>query len=242
MMNAKGLLARLFQVQVLDLELDRLQATETNLPEDLREARNARDRINDELAESLDLIDAVRSKIERAQRELGDYQTKLSRAQDEQSKNANDPKAQVQYENHIQQLRDRISDIDEELTPLELNLLTLNEKKDDLKKQHRALDPVLNNLETMDDKRIDELRGEYLRKKTVRDQSVAELSKEDRRQVMEYEMLRKAYKGVGMVQMAGGRCSGCNMTLPVTIQQRIVAGKAPAAKCPSCGRLLVLKE
>lgn len=38
----------------------------------------------------------------------------------------------------------------------------------------------------------------------------------------QYDLIRKAKKGLGLVEIRGGRCTGCNVVLPVNVQQKAV--------------------
>ncbi|MBB6097306.1 hypothetical protein HNR42_000720 [Deinobacterium chartae] len=230
------MLERLYRVQQMDTELDRLKDDETRIPGDLAEARREHAEISEALESHRRDLEATRKEINQNELELADYQDKLTKARDDQQKNAYDAKVQTQYENLIQQLGDRVSDLEEALEPLYARREQLEKGIAALEERAAALAPRLSNLEAMDDTRIGALRDEYQTKKSERDALANEL---DKRLAKEYEMIRKARKGLGVAAIMNGRCAACNMHLPITVQQRAATGALPAVKCPSCGRLLV---
>lgn len=237
-MTTADFFTQLYQVQSMDLELDRLKHSETHLPPLLAETRSQFEVLNEKISEILDEIDRVRRASEKYERELEDYQAKLSRARAEQDKNAFDSKAQTQYENLIQQLQDRVSEIEEALEPLYERREILTQKKNELTKEHKAMRPRLEEFEGLDEKRLEGLREAFAKQKVTRDKLFTDLSSVDRRAMTDYAIVRKT-KSEAMVAINNGRCSGCNMQLPMLILQKVAAGKPPVPKCPSCGRLLI---
>ncbi|MEX2502520.1 MAG: C4-type zinc ribbon domain-containing protein, partial [Trueperaceae bacterium] len=59
----------------------------------------------------------------------------------------------------------------------------------------------------------------------------------------QYEQVRKAKRGVGLVELVAGRnCGGCNMMLPIHVVQKAKRAGPAIVRCPSCGRILWHKE
>lgn len=230
------MLETLYVIQQMDLELDRLKSDETRIPGDLASARTEQEDLNDRMDQCRSRQQETRREIQLNELELEDYRQKLSKARDEQQKNAFDARTQVQYENQIQQLSDRVSDIEETLTPLYARAESLKVEWNSLEELEEKLAPRLVELEAMDENRIQALRDEYTEKMAKRSDLVKTI---DVRQIKEYDMIRKARKGLAVVAIQNSRCTGCNVQLPVTIQQQAKAKKIPAVKCPSCGRILV---
>ena len=52
-----------------------------------------------------------------------------------------------------------------------------------------------------------------------------------------YERLRRTRRGVAVVRIERGGCTGCRITLPTTVQQRARSG-LQVVQCPSCERIL----
>ena len=58
----------------------------------------------------------------------------------------------------------------------------------------------------------------------------------------QYEQVRKARRGVGLVEIIDKqRCGGCNVRLPIHVIQKARSGTG-VTRCPSCGRLLWARE
>lgn len=229
-------LQRLHRIQAIDLNLDRLRAEEGNFPEDLRAARQEQDKLNNDLEDTEITLEGVEKQVRRHELDLASMREQLARAQEEQEKNAFDARAQSQYGSRIQMLEERAEELEEDLVPLRERVQELTNKATGLRDQHRALRPQLGELEDRDDQRIQGLRDQGEGERQERADLVGSL---DARTVKEYDMIRKAKKGVGLAEVRGGRCSACNVVLPVNVQQKVAQAKLPPVKCPSCGRFLI---
>ncbi|MEW6421934.1 MAG: zinc ribbon domain-containing protein [Deinococcota bacterium] len=235
-MSDTGPLQSLYRVQELDLELDRLRAEEASIPDALREARAQQERLNNDLEDTEITLDGTEKQIRGLEQDLIGTREQITRAREEQDKNAFDARAQSQYGSRIQMLSERAEEMEEDLAPLHERRQELIRRATDLRAEHRALRPRLEELEAQDEARVQGLRaqGEGLRQE--RAQLVSGI---DSRTVKEYDLIRKAKKGLGLVEIRGGRCTGCNVVLPVNVQQKAAQGKLPPVKCPSCGRFLI---
>ncbi|GGQ93596.1 zinc ribbon domain-containing protein [Deinococcus ruber] len=235
-MNESGQLERLYQVQQLDLELDRLTQQESEIAVELKEARAQQERINNDLEDAEITLEGVEKQIRRLELDLATSQEQIARNKAEQDRNATNAKLQSQYENVIQQLGERVTDYEEALAPLYERQTTLQERARELRSEHRSLRPTLGSLEDADEARIVALRAEGQERRERRRDMAAAI---ESRLVKEYELIRRSKKGVGIVTFEGGRCKGCNVVLPTNVQQRAALGRLPAVKCPSCGRFLI---
>ena len=235
-MNESGQLERLYQVQQLDMELDRLTHQESEISSELKEARAQQERINNDLEDAEITLEGVEKQIRRLELDLATSQEQINRNKAEQDRNATNAKLQSQYENVIQQLGERVSDYEEALAPLYERQAALQERAQSLRGEHRTLRPTLAGLEDADEARIVSLRADGQERRERRRDMAAAI---EPRLVKEYELIRRSKKGLGIVPFEGGRCKGCNVQLPTNVQQRAALGKLPAVKCPSCGRFLI---
>ena len=235
-MNESGQLERLYQVQQLDLELDFLNTQESEISVELKDARAQQERINNDLEDAEIALEGVDKQVRRLELDLGTTNEQIARNKAEQDKNATNAKMQSQYENVIQQLGERVSDYEESLAPLYERREALSARASELRTEHRALRPVLSELEDADEERIRQLRSDGQERRERRAGMAADI---EGRLVKEYELIRRSKKGIGIVPFDGGRCKGCNSQLPTNVQQRAALGKLPAVKCPSCGRFLI---
>lgn len=235
-MSETGTLDQLTRVQQIDLELDRLHAEEANIPQELRDSRAEQEKLNNVLEDTEITLEDVERQIRQLELDLGSTHQQIASAKVEQEKNAFDSRTQSQYGSRIQMLEERAEEMEEDLVPLRERQGELSSKSAGLRSETRTLRPKIDALEQEDQKRIQGLRdqGEGMR------QERADLvGKLDSRTVKEYDQIRKAKKGVGIAEIKGGRCSACNVMLPVNIQQKAAQNKLPPVKCPSCGRFLI---
>lgn len=232
-------LQRLYRIQELDLGLDRLRDEEKNFPEALRAARAEQDRLNNELEETEMTLEGVEKRVKQAEFDLTSVRDQIAHAKEEQDKNAYDARAQSQYGSRIQQLQERAEEMEEDLMPLRAQQSELSEKSITLRGEHRAQRPLLSDLETEDEKRIATLHEQGAGARLERAELVAGL---DARVVREYDMIRKAKGGRGIAIVKKGRCSACNVVLPINVQQKVAQGNFPPVKCPSCGRFLIQED
>lgn len=235
-MSETGPLQSLSRVQELDLELDRLRAEEASIPDALREARAQQERLNNDLEDTEITLEGVEKQIRGLEQDLAGTREQITRAREEQDRNAFDARAQSQYGSRIQMLSERAEEMEEDLAPLHEQRQALTRRVADLRAEHRTLRPRLEELEAQDEARVQGLRAQGEGLQQERAQLVSGI---DARTVKEYDLIRKAKKGLGLVEIRGGRCTGCNVVLPVNVQQKAAQGKLPPVKCPSCGRFLI---
>ncbi|GMA13997.1 DNA-binding protein [Deinococcus metallilatus] len=235
-MSDTGPLQSLYRVQELDLELDRLRDEEASVPDALRAARAQQERLNNDLEDTEITLEGTEKQIRGLEQDLLGTREQITRAREEQEKNAFDARAQSQYGSRIQMLQERAEEMEEDLAPLRERQRDLTGKAGGLRGEHRALRPQLEELEAQDEARIQGLRDQGEGARQERARLVAGI---DPRTVKEYDLIRKAKKGLGLVEIRGGRCTGCNVMLPVNVQQKAAQGKLPPVKCPSCGRFLI---
>ncbi|GAA5535134.1 zinc ribbon domain-containing protein [Deinococcus aluminii] len=235
-MSDTGPLQSLYRVQELDLELDRLRDEEASVPDALRDARAQQERLNNDLEDTEITLEGTEKQIRGLEQDLLGTREQITRAREEQEKNAFDARAQSQYGSRIQMLQERAEEMEEDLVPLRERQRDLTGKAGGLRGEHRALRPQLEELEAQDEARIQGLRDQGEGARQERARLVAGI---DPRTVKEYDLIRKAKKGLGLVEIRGGRCTGCNVMLPVNVQQKAAQGKLPPVKCPSCGRFLI---
>lgn len=234
-MSDTGPLQSLYRVQELDLDLDRLRAEEASIPDALKDARAQQERLNNALEDTEITLEGVEKQIRQLEQDLSGTREQVQRAQEEQDKNAFDARAQSQYGSRIQMLSERAEEMEEDLAPLRERRRELADTAGGLRAEHRALRPTLTELETQDEARVQGLRDQG---EGARQERAALVAGIDSRTVKEYDLIRKAKKGLGLVEIRGGRCTGCNVMLPVNVQQKAAQGKLPPVKCPSCGRFL----
>ncbi len=226
-------LERLQAVQNMDLEIDRLKFEEESIPGDLANARSEKIRLEREIAKNMENLAQLRRQVNEADLELRDLGAKRDRAKEDQ-KSSGSAKEQTQYENMIQQLSGRIEEIENDSLPVVEKQEAADGVVKNLQNELEALLPKLTDLEGIDEERIKELKQTHHDKLQNRNSQASSI---DAKLLREYDNIRRAKKGVGLVTTKGPKCGGCNVQLPMNVQQR-VASDVVGVKCPSCGRLL----
>jgi uncharacterized protein len=227
-------LERLNTVQTLDSELDALKLEEASIPADLKAAREEKLRLETDLARTREDHGVVRREYSSADLELKDLSAKREKSRQDQ-KQAMSAKEQSQYESVIMQLSGRIEELENDALPLVERMEALDTRIKGLDTELSELLPKLASLENLDQTRIGAIH-ELFDAKMIKRNALSEDI--DFKLLREYDSVRKSKRGIGLVPIKmGGKCGGCNVVLPVNIQQRIKAG-ASGMKCPSCGRLL----
>ena len=235
-MSESGQLEQLYRVQNLDIALDRLRDEEGQVSAELQAARSEQASINNRLEDAEIELEKVGKRVRQQELDLASSQEQVARNKTEQDRNATNAKLQSQYESVILQLSERVSDYQEALAPLREQQQELQQRSEALRGELRALRPTLSRLEDEDDARVQDLREQG---EGARSERAGLIAQTEPKLVKEYELIRKGKKGIGIVSYTAGRCQGCNVQLPVNVQQRATSGKLPPVKCPSCGRILI---
>lgn len=228
--NALELLGTL---QAMDLELDKLRLDEDSIPGELKTARDDKIRLTTRLEKLRQEHLAVRRKLSEAELELSALGEQLKRAEHDQQ-HSSSAKEQGQYASRVVSLRGEINDLTDDSLPLAEKLDELNAQIEDIGTELDDLEPRLKHLESLDDDRIAELQKQFLTHQAERDTLAVGM---DEKILRDYDQVRKAKKGIGLVKVVAGRCAGCKVQLTPNIVQRVRAGQFPV-KCQSCGRIL----
>ena len=217
----------------MDLELDKLRLDEDSIPGELKTARDDKIRLTTRLEKLRQEHLAVRRKLSEAELELSALGEQLKRAEHDQQ-HSSSAKEQGQYASRVVSLRGEINDLTDDSLPLAEKLDELNAQIEDIGTELDDLEPRLKHLESLDDDRIAELQKQFLTHQAERDTLAVGM---DEKILRDYDQVRKAKKGIGLVKVVAGRCAGCKVQLTPNIVQRVRAGQFPV-KCQSCGRIL----
>jgi predicted nucleic acid-binding Zn-ribbon protein len=232
------MLDRLSDVQTRDLELDNLQEEKGRTPPELTETRERRQGLQERLKKRHQEREEFRKRLAQNELELKslDERRKAAAAA---GMRAESSKEASQYQNQELQFATRVQELEEDTLPLMGELERLDGDIDELQSELDELEPVLTGLDETErarieklDTRIESLAGER-----------ASLAKDiDRPLLRQYEQVRKARRGVGLVPVVSNQqCGGCNVKLPIHVVQKARKGVG-VTRCPSCGRILWAKE
>ena len=199
------MLQTLSEVQALDLELDALAAERAQTPPVLVEARTRHAALQAELERRASDLNALRKRVSANELELGTLQERRKSAA-ESALRASTSKEASQFQNQELQFATRLQELEEDTMPLLEEQEARQAGVDELTAQMDDLRPELEALEADERGRVEAL-----------DEKVRLLSEERDRLasgvgaalLKQYEQVRKARRGVGVVPVTeGGTCGG----------------------------------
>ena len=228
------MLQTLSEVQALDLELDAL-ATERELtPPLLIEVRERHRALESELARRSAELEALRQRLSENELELASLQERRKAAA-ASALRASTAKEASQFQNQELQLATRLQELEDDTMPLLEEQESRQAGVEELEAQLAELRPDLDTLEAEERERLASM-DERVRSVAARREALAKGVQATL--LKQYEQVRKARRGLGMVAVNdGGTCGGCNVKLPIFVVQKARKGQS-VTRCPSCGRLL----
>jgi len=234
--NGAEALKALYALQEKDLEIDRLRAEAESPPEELVALQGQVEALEERLTNLLERRAELEREYNRHSLDIEDLSAKEKQAEEEQ-KRAPSAREQTQYENRIQQIKDRIRELLELSTPIMEAMENLEAEIAQVEEELAALRPRLQELLEANRARVAELEAAIAAKVEERTTMAAAIPAQI---LKEYEAIRRARRGTGVARMAAQgqvyRCEGCNVVLPTHVAQKVVRGQV--VRCPSCGRLL----
>ena len=232
------MLERLYDVQARDLELDALEATKGETPQELLEARQARQALQLRLEDKRQQHQALAKQVRANELELGALQGHRKAAASS-AHAASSAKEASQYHNQELQFATRAEELESDTLPLMEQLEGLQDELDALQSEIDALQPTLENLEAQERERLAALEAQARDLQTAR---AALASGVEQGLLAQYEQVRRSRRGTGLALVQDAqRCGGCNVRLPIHVIQKARGGTG-VTRCPSCGRLLWVRE
>lgn len=226
-------LRALEQLQALDLQIDDLKRTQRSLPATLKSIEDSLSQLQDsaevkkkQASELNQSQQQTRAALELNQERLTRAQAKLNEVQNTQEFQAATKEIdQLKKLDHA--LQEQALRLQEETTAIEMEWLVLDEQVQQLKKERDLQAAMLQgqNQQIQSDMTTLEVgRAQYL-------------SQIEAKVLAQYNRVRIARKGLGIVPALGGRCRGCNMVVPPQLFNEIQRGIS-LHTCPSCHRIL----
>ena len=227
------MLQTLSEVQALDLELDALAAEREQTPPELIEARSRQQALLADLDQRRRELEALRKRLSANELELASLQERRKSAA-ESALRAGSAKEASQYQNQELQLATRLQELEDDTMPLLEEQETRQAGVEQLEALLAALRPEVEALEADEEARLAALEERAQALRQQRDTLAAAIQPVLLKQ---YEHVRRARRGLGVVPVNGGTCGGCNVRLPIFVVQKVRKGQG-VTRCPSCGRLL----
>lgn len=231
--------SRLLQVAELDAHVGRVSHTARTLPQhkQIQEAMKTRQELSDALVEAGTVVSDLEADVTRAEADLVPVRQRLERNQQRiDDGSVSDPKTLRGLIEEVEHLKRRISDLED----IELELMdrqeTAQAAQARITGQKRDLEGTLRQLVADRDAEVQRLAAEAKELQLAR-AAKAEGLPEPLMKL--YERLRAA-TGAGAAELRGGRCTGCQLTIPFSDLDRY--RKAPpneVLRCVECDRILI---
>jgi predicted nucleic acid-binding Zn-ribbon protein len=226
-------LKALEHLQELDLKVDGLNQKKSAIPAALKGVEDALSRARQAVQTKENAIAEI-EKVQRQTKAAMDLNNdRLSRANGKLESVANSQEYQAATK-EIEQLRklnlsleDQTKKSVQDLETAQKELATANEK---LAQAQGERDAQAQNLSGETGKFDQEIQA-------VNQERAQFTSKVDPRILSQYNRVRGARAGLGIVPAIGGRCKGCNMMVPPQLYIEVQRGTA-LQQCPSCHRIL----
>jgi len=227
-------LSTLYELQVIDNQLDELEELRGDLPLAVNDLtgqintfKNQIESKNTEKKKSLDKRSSNEDEIERLKENLKKFKAQLY---------------QVRNNKEYDALTKEIDHSEETVTKLESENKAIEELVEKLKIEVKDIEPQLDVLNEELKEKENELKQiikgnerEEAKLKTKRDQIVAKIKKPD---YNTYMRIRKALDGKAIVTISRAACTGCHNVVPPQRQLEVKQSKR-LYSCESCGRILI---
>lgn len=228
------MLGELTEVQAFDLQLDALKHERGQTPPALTELAAKRDQLHTRLERKRQEVDDLRRKVNANELELKAMGERKRSAADSAMR-ATSVKEASQFQNQELQFATRVQELEEDTLPLMESLETASEEFAGLESELGELLPQLREQQLAEDARVADVDARAEQTRAERDALAGSI---DAALLRQYEQIRAARRGIGVVEVgSGGSCGGCNVKLPIHVQQKARKGEG-VTRCPSCGRIL----
>jgi len=228
------MLQALTEVQAFDLKMDGLREERGKVPPELiaidEKRRDLQARIHREQQEQ----DELRRRVNANELELKSMEERRRSAADAAVR-ASSVKEASQYQNQELQFGTRVQELEEDTLPLMESYEVVTAELDKLTAELDALMPELETLRQAEAARVADIDERIAATDREREALAGGI---DASLLKLYEQIRKARRGVGLVEIVdNASCGGCSVRLPIHVVQKARKGQG-VTRCPSCGRIL----
>ena len=229
------LAGRLYELQQIDLEIQRKQQTLSETENHLKDNEDLL-ALRAKLTVQEQRVVETKTKQKEIEWELEDLQEKMKQSKhtlyNGKTKN---PKELVNLENEVKSLKNRIGRKEDELLELMAQVEEMEAEVKANSKEMQNLQEEWQQRQGNLNQRKVEIEVELGRLHELRQGLTQPLNLEDFRL---YEQLRLT-KGQAVAKVEQGRCQGCRITLPTSQWQRVKAGDL--VQCNNCNRILCME-
>ncbi len=227
-------LSTLFELQLIDDELDTLQELRGDLPIEVNNLNSQIDSIKETIKEkdeekksALETIKSNESEIERLNINLKKFKAQLYQVRNNKEYDAL-TKEIDHSEEKIQTYEAENAELENKVQTLKLDIEEVSPRLDDLLAEVEIKEEELKQIIKANEREETKLR-------TKRESIAAKVRKSD---YNTYTRIRKALGGQAVVTVSRGACTGCHNVVPPQRQIEVRNNKR-LFTCESCGRLLI---
>lgn len=232
------MLKRLAEVQSMDLEIDSLQEERGKVPPELTEAEEHKSTLDDALHVKTEAREDLRRRVNTNDLELKSIE-ELRRNASANAVRASTTKEATQFQNQELQFATRIQELEEDTLPLMENFDVVAAEVEALETELAELLPRIEELAEVERQRVEAVDAKAA-ELTAQREAVATTI--DAQLLKVYDQVRRARRGIGLAEVVNNAtCSGCNVRLPIHVVQKVRKG-GEVTRCPSCGRILMIRE
>ncbi len=227
----------LWEYQKADVEVDKMEASIRRSPvrqklmkykEAFAEQQTAMKRIESEVANMMDRLEALKDAIRMTDEQLHALQARME----------SDP---PQSAEEVRQYLSDAKRFQSNLTAYEQEIKRI--RKDAADREHQQHDVKMRAAKVKSE--FDKLKTTYEAEKAESDQKLAELkavaaekAREIEPEYMERYREIKKHSIPPLAMLVGDQCGGCHMSLPSSVARRVKSGEQ--VECETCGRLLIV--
>ncbi len=226
-------LKSLEHLQELDLKIDALKKDKNSLPSNLKLIDDSLQKLDSSLSTKKNLAIEAEKVSRQTQAALELNRDRLSRSTSKLEAVQNTQEFQAASK-EIDQLKKLNVTLEEQLKKSDADLEVLKKSLAGIESEMKGLQDQRNAQETellgQDDQFTSEI--DHLLKERAKYSGSVET-----RTLAQYDRVRGARGGVGIVPTVSGRCKGCNMMVPPQLYNEVQRGST-LHSCPSCHRLL----
>ena len=229
----KDIIAKLYDLQKIDSELDSVISLRGDLPEKVKT-------LESEMVEVKEKRDRFNEKYEEIKKEIKGHEDSIVHEKDELAKDEKhlyDVKNNKEYDAITVQIKNRKTTMEKS----EFAILELQEKEEQIKvhvdKYNSEYDKEVEQLNTMKDQLHGTISETETKEKKLISSRKKSASSIDAKYIKLYERVRTSKKNAITV-MSRNSCTGCRQVLPRQQQAQILKQEA-LVNCESCGRIVI---
>jgi predicted nucleic acid-binding Zn-ribbon protein len=229
-------ISNLFRLQTLDSQIDSLRSRLSDIENRLR-MHPELDRARAEENTANDLRDSARKALRQAEEETRHQQQRIADTEKTlYSGSVRNPK-------ELQELQEEAASLRRYLAVLEERQLQAMMQSEEAEQAASAARNAREEREQEREREEQDLRADQTREQasleTLSDQREAALSAVSKEDLETYSAARKSKRGLAVVRMEGGSCSGCGVT-PSKARIDLARSGQEIVLCGNCGRILYL--